>query len=827
MRVACASVGPLREALGALGSGEAAAFRAKLQAMDKKSTEILDLPRVLDRLAAHTSFSASRQLAQELRPSSDWEEVQRRQAETREARHLLSLGEEISVGPARDIRPLVLRAAKGAILEPGELLAVQDTLRSARNLRQTFEDKGEACPTLMAVVQELEEAPDIAESIGDVLNEQGEVVDTASQALAGIRRELRRARGRLDEKLTRMLQDPKVAPMLQEALVTQRDGRYVLPLRTEFKGRLKGVIHDQSSSGATLFIEPLEAVDLNNRVRELELAERDEVRRILADLSRRIGEKKDALARTVEALAALDLAAAKARHAEELRAAEPLMRPFRPSTGGQHPGSTLRLLQARHPLLHPRNVVPIDLVLDPETYALVITGPNTGGKTVTLKTAGLLALMAACGLQISADSGSELSLFDAVYADIGDEQSIEQSLSTFSAHISNIIRILGQAGERSLVLLDELGAGTDPQEGAALARALLEAFLERRITTLVATHISALKAFAHTAPGVRNANMEFDLETLRPTYHLTIGLPGRSNALDIARRLGLEEEIVERARGWVSADEWEVDSLLEDIRREREQAAAVLREARQTQAHLQSLEQDLSRRLEALDQEQVELLEATREQALAEVESLRAEMERLRRKLKLAAQPLEALEAAAHDLQALEARIAKPRVPGAEQEKRPVRIGERVYLRSIGAEGVVKAVDEHQVEVQVGRLRVRAGLEELQAPGKAVSGKDASSGESARMPDGGGYRLSGSAPPMEVSLRGMTVDEALEALERHLDSAYLAGMPFLRIVHGKGTGRLREAVRRALAQSPYIEAFEPAMPSEGGEGVTIVRLSVD
>ncbi len=793
--------------------------------MDKKSIEILDLLRVLDRLAAHTSFSASRQLAQELRPSSDWEEVQRRQAETREARHLLSLGEEIFVGPARDIRPLALRAAKGAILEPGELLAVQDTLRSARSLRRTFEGKGEAFPTLMAVIQELEEAPEIAESIAKALDEAGEVVDTASQALAGIRRELRRARGRLEEKLTRMLQDPKVASMLQEALVTQRDGRYVLPLRTEFKGRLKGVIHDQSSSGATLFIEPLEAVDLNNRVRELELAERDEVRRILADLSRRIGEKKDALAQTVEALAALDLAAAKARYAEELRAAEPLLRPFRPSVESQHPGSTLRLLQARHPLLDPRDVVPIDLVLDPEAYALVITGPNTGGKTVTLKTAGLLALMAACGLQIPADSGSELSLFDDVYADIGDEQSIEQSLSTFSAHISNIIRILGRASERSLVLLDELGAGTDPQEGAALARALLEAFLARRITTLVATHISALKAFAHTAPGVRNASVEFDLETLRPTYHLTIGLPGRSNALDIARRLGLEEEIVERARGWVSADEWEVDSLLEDIRREREQAAAVLREARQTQAHLQSLEQDLSRRLEALDQEQIELLEATREQALAEVESLRAEMERLRRKLKLAAQPLEALEAAAHDLQALEARIAKPRVPGAEQEKKPVRIGERVYLRSIGAEGVVKAVDEHQAEVQVGRLRVRAGLEELEAHGKAVSGKDASSGETARMPDEGGYRLSAAAPPMEVSLRGMTVDEALEALERHLDSAYLAGMPFLRIVHGKGTGRLREAVRRALAQSPYVKAFEPAMPSEGGEGVTIARLS--
>ena len=424
--------------------------------------------------------------------------------------------------------------------------------------------------------------------------------NSASERLAAIRREVRVVRERLLGKLQRLISDPKVIPVLQEPIITQRDGRFVIPLRAEFKGRIKSLIHDQSASGATLFVEPVGVVELNNQVRELELAERDEVRRILAELSHHVGEQLEFIVMTVEALAQLDLALAKARYAIELRASEPVLRPWETVNEGDHPGSTLRLLRARHPLLDPQTVVPVDLMLDASTYVVVITGPNTGGKTVTLKTAGLLTVMAQCGLHLPANSGSELTLFDAVYADIGDEQSIEQSLSTFSGHIAAIIHILARADARSLVLLDELGAGTDPQEGSALARAILLRLLKRKATTLVATHYPELKSFAQTTPGVRNASVEFDLETLRPTFHLTIGLPGRSNALAIAERLGLDGSLLEEARAMVDPQERRADLLLDELHRERDAARHERRQAEEAATEAGTLRGELARRLDGM-----------------------------------------------------------------------------------------------------------------------------------------------------------------------------------------------------------------------------------
>lgn len=796
--------------------------------MDAKSISTLELPKILDRLAGFTAFSASTSLARSLEPTTDLAEVSRRQSETTEARTLLSTRPDLTIGGAHDVRHLAQAAERGAILEPLELLDVKATLAAARNLFRTFDRLASPYPRLWGMAQDLQPCPGLVDAISRVVDDKGNILDNASEALAQIRRQLGEAHDRLATKLQRLIADPKVAPLLQEPIITQREGRFVVPLRAEFKGRLKAIIHDQSSSGATLFVEPLTIVDLNNQLRELELAERDEIRRILAALSQQIGAQAGAIVQTVNAIAALDLAFAKARYADHVRASEPILRELRAQDTPQ-PGSTVRLISARHPLLDTAVVVPIDVVLDAETYALVITGPNTGGKTVTLKTVGLLALMTQCGLHIPAASGSELSVFDGVFADIGDEQSIEQSLSTFSSHITNTIRILEQATPRSLVLLDELGAGTDPQEGSALARAILQAFLDRPITVLVATHYPELKAYAHATPGVSNASVEFDLETLRPTYHLTIGLPGRSNALAIAERLGLPPAIVETARGMVPSSDLRAESLLDEIHRQRDAAREARREAEASREAARAVQAELARKLEGIDDERRAVLAAAREGAAVEVAAVREELQVLRRRLSAAAQPLEAVRSVEGEIESIEESLeASEAAEGTGQEGATpsFRVGERVRLQALGTEGVITAIDTEQVEVQLGRLRVRARPEELTLvePGASPGGKRRP------RPTPANVRESPSAlaaPTLDIDLRGRLADEALEQLERHLDAAYLAGMPLVRVIHGKGTGRLRQVIREALKANAYVASFEAGMEGEGGDGVTVVHLKRD
>jgi DNA mismatch repair protein MutS2 len=795
--------------------------------MDAKSLTTLELPKVLERLASHAAFSASKELARSLEPITDLAIARRRQAETTEAAKLLSMHSSLSIGGAHDVRPQATQASRSAVLEPQELLDIKSTLISARTLTRFFEKGAAGAPRLGEIAGRLQPTPGLIDAITQTLDDRGEVLDSASPALASIRAELRLAHERLNTKLQRLITDPKVIPTLQEPIITQRDGRYVIPLRAEFKGRMRAIVHDQSASGATLFIEPLTVVDLNNQVRELALAERDEVRRILAALSALVGENMTAIVETVEALAQLDLAFAKGRYAEVLRATEPVLCERKPAKP-DHPGSILRLRHARHPLLDPARVVAIDLELDPDTFILVITGPNTGGKTVSLKTAGLLALMAQCGLHIPAQSGSELTVFDAVYADIGDEQSIEQSLSTFSSHITTIIRVLGQADDGSLVVLDELGAGTDPQEGSALARAILGALIDRRVTTLVATHYSELKAYAHTTPGVRNASMEFDLETLRPTFHLTIGLPGRSNALAIAQRLGLGSELIERARALVAPEDVRAEQLLDEIHRQRDVARAERLAAEETTEQIREQQRELAERLEGLEEERRQLLQAARDQMQAEVQSLRDEVEALRRRLAVAAQPLQAVDEVAEAVEDLEERTETPveRRPTAPAPRAPreYHLGQRVRLPALQTNGVVTEIGLQHAEVQIGRLRVKARLEELvlpedeqsvEAEGRAVKVAPAQAARSIVTPE---------PPPLELDLRGMVVDEALEELERRLDAAAYAGLPFVRVIHGKGTGRLRQAIRETLRSNPYAASFQAGSDAEGGDGVTVVHL---
>ena len=809
--------------------------------MDEKTLHTLEYHKILEHLAGYTAFLPSAERARAIRPSRDLAEARRRQIETSEAISLLTAHTDLTIGGARDVRALVDLAAHAGVLVPQELLDIKSTLIAARTLARTFERLEVQFPYLSDVAAQLPAIPGLVDAITRTISERGEVLDSASPKLATIRHDLNIAHDRLLTRMQRMLGDPKVTPLLQESLITQRDGRYVLPLRAEFKGRLRAIVHDQSSSGATLFVEPVAVVELNNQYRELQLAERDEERRILAELSLLVGSRTGEIAHTVEIIAELDLAFARARYAVDLHATQPTLHPFpvqpRLIDGGlSHPGSVIRLYQARHPLLDPQTVVPIDIELDAQNYALVITGPNTGGKTVSLKTAGLLTLMAQSGLHIPAQSGSEISLFQDIFADIGDEQSIEQSLSTFSGHMTNIIRILERADQRSLVILDELGAGTDPQEGAALARALLTHLLSLGITTLVTTHHPELKAFAHATPGVVNASVEFDLETLRPTFHLTIGLPGRSNALAIAQRLGMPDPIISAARSELNPADLHAEDLLDEIHHQRELSHQARAAAEQTRREAETLRQELLVQMERIEDERRAVLEAARAEAEAQLRSLQDELAETRRALARARQPLEALQSVKETVEELEETYTEPvtrQVPdlGLAGVTRPIRLGDKVRLRTINMQGVVTTLGEDEAEVQVGALRVRARLADLELTGSAlvaVPEKKARRPGTARSEAASPAHATGSlysaSPGMELDLRGQRADEALEVLDRYLDAAYLAGLPYVRIIHGKGTGKLRQAVREVLSQHPHVKSFEAGGDKEGGEGVTVAKL---
>ncbi|MFZ3079652.1 MAG: MutS2/Smr-associated SH3 domain-containing protein, partial [Bellilinea sp.] len=639
---------------------------------------------------------------------------------TSEATRLLSVKSEAGIGGALDVRVLIERAKRSAVLIPSELLEVKSTLIAARELSRTFEHKQAEYPHLALIAEKLPPPPGLIETISRTISDRAEILDSASAKLAAIRAEIRIAHERLMSKLTHIINDPKNQPHLQEAIITQRNGRYVVPLRAESRGRIRSIVHDQSSSGATLFVEPLVAVELNNQWHEAQLAERDEERSILTDLTDQVGAFAEVIVQLVEALAQIDLAFMCAKYAEELHATEPVLTAFRKVGREKHPGSVILLYHARHPLLDPATVVPIDVNLDEQTYSLVITGPNTGGKTVSLKTVGLLVLMAQSGLHIPAQSGSTLSIFQNVYADIGDEQSIEQSLSTFSGHITNIVRILNRADSHALVLFDELGAGTDPQEGSALARALLAYLVEKRITNLVATHYPELKAFAHATPGVVNASMEFDLKTLRPTYNLIIGLPGRSNALAIAERLGLSKDIIQSARGLLDPADLQADDLLDEINQQRTIARKARGAADRARFEADQIRKDLAQRLEKIEDERQAILEQARTQQEKEVEALTAEVETLRKALARAHQPLEALKAVQERVEELRANVEQPVVRRVVQSAPPraLKLGDKVRLRTLNMDGVVSALGEEDIEVLLGNLKVRTRISDVVRAGQ-------------------------------------------------------------------------------------------------------------
>jgi DNA mismatch repair protein MutS2 len=858
--------------------------------MDSKTLSVLEYPKVLERLAAHCDFSASKQLARALEPTTSYDLALMRQQETTEARHLLSV-HDVGIGGAHDIREKVELARRGGVLEPVDLLDVKSTLLACRQLKKTLEKFGrgatEAVPerekrqkpggkggtgarpdeTSANNVGEHETRPylyprlaelalalpmtlGIVDAISRTVSDRGEVLDSASPKLAAIRKELRIAHERLMSRLQRYITDSTTVPMLQDTLITQREGRYVIPLRAEFKGQIKSIVHDQSSSGATLFVEPLAVVELNNEYREKQMSERNEIIRVLAEVSAQVGVAAGEILPGIDALAEIDLAFAKAKYAEEIHGSEPILHhrskvesqrsDLQPSTFNL---PTIKLYHARHPLIDPATVVANDIDLAPGTRAVVITGPNTGGKTVSLKTVGLLALMAQSGLHIPAQSGSELSMFQDVFADIGDEQSIEQSLSTFSGHITNIIRILKKIDSRSLVIIDELGAGTDPQEGAALARAILQHLLESGCTTFVATHYPELKNFAHDTEGVVNASLEFDVATLRPTYRLTIGLPGRSNALAIASRLGLPESIVSAARNAVNPDELRTDKLLDDIRKERNRSSREREKAEKTRQRSEELNRELALRLEKIEDERREVIAKAKAEAELEVEVLKRNLGRLKADMKKLRQPVDALQKLEEKVEAVGEQAAAPverkTMDGRPQTTtgspsstvhRPWSLGEKVILRTLGSEGVITSLSESDAEVQVGSLRIRAKLGEIArkaddstADDRPQTTKQRKSSQASSVVHRPSSALAPS-PGMELDLRGQRAEDALEMLENYLEKAYMAGMPFVRIIHGKGTGVLRQEVRTALKGHEYVATFEEGHPNEGGDGVTVAKI---
>ena len=750
----------------------------------------------------------------------------RRQRVTAEAVHLGQLGIEVSLGGARDIRSLVERAERGQVLTPAELLDVADASTAAVTVQRALVRLHGEAPLLANIAGGIGDLDPVRSLIGGALDDRGEVRDEASPELRQIRVEVAKSHDQLQQRMQALAASSSLRPALQEPIVTIRDGRYVLPVKSEARSAVRGVVHDTSASGATVYIEPMAVVELGNRWRELQTQERHEVDRILREISEIVGDTALELTEAVNRLSRIDLAIAKGRLAKELDALE-LYETGEQIWLSEAPGE-LKLVEARHPLLG-GDVVANTIIVGGEYRALLITGPNTGGKTVALKTAGLLTLMALAGLPVPADKGSSVPIYDSVFADIGDEQSIEQSLSTFSGHITAIIAVLERANEQSLVLLDELGAGTDPTEGAALAVAIVDRLLARGAVLIATTHHSELKLYAHRTAGVANASVEFDLESLSPTYRLTIGLPGQSNALAIAENLGMPREVIESARRGLSSEDRELESMLGELRGQLAKAEERASQAAADAERAEALRREREQELERLASEATRLREDARIRVRDELRDVRRLLEKSRKeiesaRLAQAGEDFRRAEEAAEQLrpkQVLEAERREPTpMPGIKEQpfkELMVVPGAVVWLRgvSVAGEALSEPDDRGEFDVQLGALRTRVRLEQVRATAE---------------PDGdGGARMMSlpAAPwsPAEIEVRGQRLDEALPVVEQFLDAAARAGHGRVRVIHGRGTGTLRRAVREMFSRHPLVTGYETAEPKEGGEGVTVVTLA--
>jgi len=782
--------------------------------MNVHTLQLLEYHEILSRIKEHLSTAMSVDSLLELAPSTYSEVILLRHQETREARLLLELDSGMPLGGIRDIRGSIENAVKFIQLTPRELRDVSQTIRSSRRLKTYLLKQAQRCPLLADISRNIPPLTNLDTRIDDAISENCEVRDNASAELSSIRSRQRSLHARLMEKLNSLLASDNRRPMIQEPIITLREGRFCIPVKSECKGQFGGIIHDASASGATVFIEPGGCVELGNDLKELELKEEREVFRILEQLTGLVRERSDDLKRLCEIVVNLDMANARAIYALELDAIEPKF----------NRNGSIRMHAARHPLLQ-GDVVPIDIEIGVKCKTLLLTGPNTGGKTVSLKTVGLLTLMAQSGMQVPCAPDSELAIFDQVFADIGDEQDIRQSLSTFSAHLSHIAKILETMGDNALVLLDEIGAGTDPAEGAALAKAILDELMARNARVVATTHYGELKEYAYAHPLVENAAVEFDRETLQPTYHILQGTPGSSHAFYISERLGLPHRIVEGAKKHLSNRDRDSAELLERIERSRKAAREAEDCAKQALREAQKAKEEYQERLNEITEIQRSIrrnaseearliLRRTSEKAEAILADLR-KMNKGARKGPSARKKIVALqEETMENLKAPNPSVEEP-IP----EGHVYSIGDRVRVTTLNMEGVILGLpNDLEAKVRIGSMHATLPLHILrpvaakkEEPPKKSEGSDLSLQKAIEI-----------SP--ELSLRAMHLEEAEPILGKYLDDAYAAGLKQARIIHGKGTGALRRFVNDYLKNHPVILSIRAGDTDEGGQGVTVVTF---
>ncbi|WP_433958946.1 endonuclease MutS2 [Cytobacillus horneckiae] len=784
--------------------------------MQERILKVLEFNKVKEQLLTYVSSVLGKKKAENLYPSVDFSEVVRTQEETDEAVQVLRIKGNVPLGGIFDIVPHVKRAVIGGMLSPHELTQVASTIHASRQIKRFIEDYIEEeneLPILLSYTDKIIVLADLETSIRNAIDENGEVLDSASEALRSLRTQLRTREGRIRERLESMIRSSNAQKMLSDAIITIRNDRFVLPVKQEYRSHYGGIIHDQSSSGQTLFIEPQSIVQLNNELQSLRVKEQQEIEKILIDLSLQTGENKEELQTIVSVLTEIDFMFAKARYSKSIKGSKPNI-----NNEGR-----LALFKARHPLIAADEVVANDISLGQDYSTIVITGPNTGGKTVTLKTVGLCTLMAQAGLQIPTLDGSEIAVFDAVYADIGDEQSIEQSLSTFSSHMVNIVDILNKVDFNSLVLFDELGAGTDPQEGAALAISILDEVYKRGARVIATTHYPELKAYGYNREGVVNASVEFNVETLSPTYKLLIGVPGRSNAFEISKRLGLNEKVIDTARTYISADNNKVENMIASLEDSKKQAERERDEARDLLKNAEKLHSDLQKQMVEFYDEKDKLRDKAAAEAANIIGKAQDEAEEIIRDLRQMRIEKHA-EVKEHELIEAKKRLSAAIPEAGKQHKNKPKTnhmhafhpGDEVKVLSFGQKGqLIEKVADKEWHVQIGILKMKVEEKDLEfiktpkpvetKPMATVKGKD--------------FHVS-----LELDLRGERYENALMRVEKYIDDALLAAYPRVSIIHGKGTGALRQGVQEYLRNHRSVKKIRFGEAGEGGTGVTVVEF---
>lgn len=791
--------------------------------MNEKALRTLEYNKIIDKLVSLSATAYGKELCAHLLPCSDLDTIKKMQVQTSDALTRILRKGSCSFSGIHDIRPSIMRLRIGSSLNAAELLHLSSDLDAALRIKAyggyTGKDSEiQAEDTLTEFFAGLEPLTPLNNEIKRCIISEEEIADDASPALKTVRRSIHSANDRIHSELSSILNSTRT--MLQENIITMRNGRYCLPVRAEFKNQFQGMIHDQSSTGSTLFIEPMAIVRLNNELKELSIREQEEIEKVLAVLSNQAAEYADNLAYDFETLTELDFIFARAALSKQMKGSEPIF----------NKNGRLNIKKGRHPLIDPRKVVPIDIMLGGDFHLLIITGPNTGGKTVSLKTVGLLTLMGQAGLHIPAFDGSELAVFEEVYADIGDEQSIEQSLSTFSSHMTNIVTILDKADDRSLVLFDELGAGTDPTEGAALAMSILSSLHRRNIRTMATTHYSELKIYALSTEGVSNASCEFDVETLRPTYRLLIGIPGKSNAFAISSKLGLPDYIIEDARERIGKQDKSFEDLISDLEANRITIEKEQNEITRYKQEIEQLKKNIARKNESLDANRERLLKEAREKAGAILQEAKEFADQSIRKYNKWMQEGGSIKDMENERSSLRERLndseaVKQKRQNRKEGKtdaRDLKLGDTVQVVSLGLKGTVSTLPNAKGDlfVQMGILRSQVNVKDIEpveeeaiiAPGysKTQSGQIKMSKSSSIHP--------------EINLIGKTVDEALPELDKYLDDAYLAHLPQVTIIHGRGTGALRNAIHSHLKKLKYVNTFRIGGFGEGDHGVTIVEF---